>query len=206
MEGEVIRCMQHCTSQWNIFFSSFPETCPICGKSLSRCSSIIPPFRVPSPFVSSKDVSVACLVRPTRGSFLRDYKSGNDLHIGIAASNGIVYNFDELGLHADTANWEQCIAVGLNDFSTPEIWDSKLQQMLCSGMWTSTEYNEDFNNCYDFALSFLNQVLPTNSKPLEKSNFCRTFILPKTTKAAHYIDLYRRVQIGGGVAVGKSQR
>ncbi|XP_068757205.1 MKRN2 opposite strand protein-like [Montipora capricornis] len=207
-EEEAIRCMQHCTSEWNIFFSKFPETCPICGKSLSRCQLIIPPFRLPSPFVSQRNVSCLFLVRPTRGSFLRDYKTGNDLHVGIAASNGVVYNFDERGLHADGTHWEQCIPVTISDshFSRPEIWDSKLPEMLCNGMWTSMKYNEDNNNCYDFALSFLNQLLPSPSKPLTKPDFCETFILPKTTKAAYYIDLHRRVQQGCGVSVERSHR
>lgn len=71
----------------------------------------------------------------------RDYKSGDDLHIGVAASNGVVYNFDELGLHADTTDWEQCIVASMSDiyFSRSDIWDSKLQQMLLSGVWTSKE-------------------------------------------------------------------
>ena len=58
------------------------------------------------------------------------------------ATNGEVYNFDELGLHADSINWAQCIAVNVNVdvcVSNSEHWDPKLQQMLCSGLWTSKE-------------------------------------------------------------------
>lgn len=53
----------------------------------------------------------------------------------------MVYNFDEQGLHADSTNWEQCISVSVNDIcvSSGEDWDSKLQQMYCSGLWTSKE-------------------------------------------------------------------
>lgn len=52
-----------------------------------------------------------------------------------------MYNFDELGLHADTTDWEQCIVASMSDiyFSRSDIWDSKLQQMLWSGVWTSKE-------------------------------------------------------------------
>ncbi|XP_078374184.1 MKRN2 opposite strand protein-like [Oculina patagonica] len=204
---DAVLCMQHCTNQTNIFFTKFPETCPLCGISLKCCSLIIPPFRVPSPFVSQNNVSCVLLVKPTKGSFLRDYKSGDDLHVGIAASNGKVYNFDERGLHADGTDWEQCIAVSVDDIyvSSPEDWDSKLQQMYCSGQWTSKEYDEHSNNCYDFTLSFLNQFLPTNKKPFQKPDFCKDFIVPWTTKAAYYIDLYRRVQQGGGVSVERSR-
>ena len=71
VERDVVRCMQHCTNEMNIFFTNFPETCPICGKSLRCCSLMIPPFRVPCPFVSQKNVSRVILVKPTRGSFMR---------------------------------------------------------------------------------------------------------------------------------------
>ncbi|KAM7447363.1 protein of unknown function (DUF4796) [Porites harrisoni] len=209
VERDVVRCMQHCTNKMNIFFTNFPDTCPICSKSLNSCSLIIPPFRVPCPFVSQRNVSRVILVKPTRGSFMRDYKSGDDLHIGVATSNGAVYNFDELGLHADTTDWEQCIVASMSDiyFSRSDIWDSKLQQMLLSGVWTSKEYDEIKNNCYDFALSFLNELLLMDIKPkLQKANFCKDFIVPWTTKAAHYIDLYRRIQQRGGISVEKIQR
>ena len=67
-------------------------------------------------------------------------------------------------------------------------------------------YEENNNNCYDFALSFLNQLLPTNTEPLRKADFCKDFIVPRTTKAACYIDLYRRVHQVGGVSVERIQR
>ena len=68
-------------------------------------------------------------------------------------------------------------------------------------------YDEIKNNCYDFALSFLNELLLMDMKPkLQKANFCKDFIVPWTTKAAHYIDLYRRIQQRGGISVEKIQR
>lgn len=204
---EAILCMQHCCNQMNIFFTNFPEICPLCGQSLKSCSLIIPPFRIPSPFVAQNTVSGVLLVKPTKGSFLRDYKSGDDLHVGIVAANGEVYNFDELGLHTDSSDWEQCLAVSVNDVCifNSEHWNSKLQWMSCSGLWTSKEYDEHNNNCFNFALSFLNHFLPTNMKPLQKQDFCKDFILPLTTKAAQYIDLFRRIQQGGGVFVERSR-
>lgn len=68
---EAVLCMQHCSNEMNIFFTKFPETCPLCGQSLKSCSLIIPPFRVPSPFVTQSNVSCVLLVKPTKGSFLR---------------------------------------------------------------------------------------------------------------------------------------
>ena len=69
---KAILCMQHCSNQLNIFFTKFPETCPLCDQSLKSCSLIIPPFRIPSPFVAQHNASgVRLLVKPTKGSFLR---------------------------------------------------------------------------------------------------------------------------------------
>ena len=72
-------------------------------------------------------------------------------------------------------------------------------------LFPCSRYNEHSNNCFDFALSFLNHYLPTTMKPLQKQDFCKDFILPLTTKAAQYIDLYRRIQQGGGVFVERSR-
>ena len=68
---EAVLCMQHCSNQKNIFFTKFPEICPLCGQSLKSCSLIIPPFRIPSPFVAQNNVAGVLLVKPTKGSFLR---------------------------------------------------------------------------------------------------------------------------------------
>ena len=68
---EAVLCMQHCSNQMNIFFTKFPDACPLCGQSLESCSLIIPPFRIPSPFVEQNNVSGVLLVKPTKGSFLR---------------------------------------------------------------------------------------------------------------------------------------
>ena len=70
-EYNPVLCMQHCTNQFNIFFTNFPEFCPICGLSLRSCSLLIPPFRLPSPFVSNISAPCSVLVKPTDGTFLR---------------------------------------------------------------------------------------------------------------------------------------
>ena len=58
------------------------------------------------------------------------------------------------------------------------------------------------NNCYDFVLSFLNQLVKHNGEHLTKQNFCRNYVVPVTTKAAKYINLYRKVA-GSGITVEK---
>ena len=71
---------------------------------------------------------------------------------------------------------------------------------------TIFRYDEHNNNCYDFALGFLNQFLPTNMEPFKKLDFCKNYILPWTIRAAQYIDLFRRVQDAGGVVVERCRR
>ena len=54
----------------------------------------------------------------------------------------MVYNFDELGLHADRTGWDQCLVVGITEIKdfTSELWDSRLKQMYSSSLWTPEEY------------------------------------------------------------------
>ena len=43
-------------------------------------------------------------------------------------------------------------------------------------------------------------------EPFKKLDFCKNYILPWTIRAAQYIDLFRRVQDAGGVAVERCRR
>jgi len=74
--AERIMCMQHCIQDKNIFFIEFPSICPICGVCLQNCELIVPPFCVPSPFLSASCSDLCCclLVKQTKGGFLRYQK------------------------------------------------------------------------------------------------------------------------------------
>lgn len=69
--------------------------------------------------------------------------------------------------------------------------------------FSDSRYHPTLHNCYDFVLSFLKEMSPECQDFVEKDTFCNTYILPRTTKAAHYIDLYRNV-VANGFVVSKS--
>ena len=68
----------------------------------------------------------------------RDYKNGDDLHVGVSASEGTVYNYDERGLHCDMIGWNQCVAVNIATriCDVDKNWDTSLKAMLASGVWS----------------------------------------------------------------------
>ena len=64
-------------------------------------------------------------------------------------------------------------------------------------------YDPTLHNCYDFVLTFLRDILPECPEFVDKETFCNTHIVPRTTKAAQYIDLYRNV-VDNGLFVSKT--
>lgn len=206
-----IRCMRHCSNEYNIFFVNFPEFCPICKGKIKGSCLVLPPFCVPHPFVSCFQALYSIVVKPTEGCFLKTYRSGHDLHIGLTSSKGLVYNYDESGVHMDNhLSWPMCIAVDILDilksYSASVIlkdWDKTLCEHSNKSEWTCDKYGPTLHNCYDFVLSFLKDILPGCHGFVDKDSFCNTHILPRTTKAAQYIDLYRKV-VDNGLFVSKA--
>lgn len=146
-----VRCMRHCSSDWNIFYVNFPGSCPICGGKLKGSFLVVPPFCVPHPFVSSSAVPFSVVVKPTDGCFLDAYQNGHDLHIGITTSSGLVYNYDEHGVHIDqNTAWSLCVALNLSNIvdsgndgscmSTVQNWDDKLKIHSQKPDWSHERY------------------------------------------------------------------
>lgn len=207
-ENERMFCMRHCTPDCNIFFLSFPPCCPVCNAELNNCSLIIPPFRVPSTFVSRQSAVCKILLRPTDGNFLRDYRNGDNLHIGINNSKGVVFNYDERGLMMDREGWSQCVAVNVVPNGRHEVfaqdWDKELEASTRTGLWSAARYEHESNNCYDYVLDVLNKLFPKHERFSNKKTFCRVYVIPATTRAAQYITLFREV-LEKGFAVKSAQ-
>ena len=66
-----IRCMRHCSSDYNIFYVNFPVVCPICKDKLEGSFLVLPPFCLPCPFVSTRISPYSIVVKPTEGCFLK---------------------------------------------------------------------------------------------------------------------------------------
>lgn len=129
--------------------------------------------------------------------FLRGYDGNSDLHVGITNSNGVVYHYDEEGIHRDETGWEQCISIPLvqpDMFELLEQWDKLLEEFSVGEAWLPHRYDEDAHNCYTYALAFINSILTTLGKQqMSKSEFTEKFVIPHTKRASKYITLHQEL-------------
>lgn len=151
------------------------------------------------------------MIKPTKGDFLTDYKNKSNLHIALTTSKGFVIEYDNKGVHRDrTLDWNRCIVIDnfgpldiCRDPDWGEYWDFCLDETLKSPNWTVDDYNENDHNCFEFVLAFLRTLKqnPFSAAAANKFEFCERYILPKTTSAAKYICVYRKLKDNGGVLV-----
>ena len=66
-----LRCFQHCRKDTDLVCFRLPERCPLCGEDTAMTPCRIPPYILPSPFVSSGAAPRSVVVRPTNGTFIR---------------------------------------------------------------------------------------------------------------------------------------
>lgn len=208
-EPDPILLFQHCQKGVNILYLDPPEMCPLCRRDTATTPSEIPPFRLPSPFQSAQDAPFSVVVRPTVGSFLRDYANNADLHVGITDSKGTVYEYDSSGVHVSSQSWSQCLAIKMidkYDSRWSHNWDDSLRQFSLLPTWSASRYSDRTHHCYDFVLRFLlvmgiEKILPCVQ---DGTKFCVDQVVPKTTQAARYISLYRRLLQEGLIIQGRS--
>ncbi|MBN3297745.1 MKROS protein, partial [Amia calva] len=207
MENSVIK-FHHCEKDIYCFF--VPEQCPVCGESLSSRRLQEAPVSIPSPFVNGQKIKCSFLVKPTKGTFLREYDGRSDLHVGITNTKGVVYNYNETGVCRDEQGWAQSVSVPLvqpDMYSLINQWDPYLEQFSLAEMWNPQRYNETDHNCYTYALTFINCVLATQGKRnLTKTEFTEKFVLPRTKKASRYITLYQEISENYFYIVDSSQQ
>lgn len=194
-----IMCWQHCDKLTNILCFSVPPVCPLCHYNTTHSPSRIPPYKLPSPLTNAGESPMSLVVRPTVGTFLRNYDNSVNLHIGVTDTKGTVYDYDEDGVHVGIAGWEECLVIPLSNRGvTPQIyhlWDSTLQNLSQSNMWTKLKYIEDRHNCFDFVIFFLKQIgfSRQNLSAESRSALTHDIILPQMSKVVQYITLYRNI-------------
>eukprot|EP00062_Callorhinchus_milii_P017614 gi/632970208/ref/XP_007901522.1/ PREDICTED: putative uncharacterized protein C3orf83 homolog [Callorhinchus milii] len=194
MENRII-LFHHCGKEVYCFF--VPEQCPICGQGLAARSLGDAPVCVPNPFVNGHHEKCSFLVKPTKGTFIREYDGRSDLHVGISNTSGVVYNFTEAGVGRDACGWEECVSVALvqpDMFGLMNQWDRYLEQISQADLWLPHRYEESEHNCYAFALTFINRVLAAQSRrQLSRTEFTERFVLPRTRRGSRYLTLYREL-------------
>ncbi|KAL7986051.1 hypothetical protein Chor_011217 [Crotalus horridus] len=185
----------HCDK--DIFGSFVPENCPLCGQRLIYRSLEEAPVSIPSPFVNGHGEKCSFLLKPTVGTFLRDYDGDSDLHVGITNTNGLVYNYNETGITIAEYGWEQCVSIPLvqpDMYGLLNQWDTYLEQFSTTDIWLPHRYEECFHNCYTYALTFINCVLSAQKQQqMNKNEFTEKFVIPRTRKASKYITIYKEI-------------
>lgn len=198
MANDPIVCFQHCQTDASLLCLSLPPTCPLCEGDVYSTPMKVPPFRLPSPFLHSCEARYCVVLKPTHGTFLEDYSNAANLHVGVTNSRGAVYDYNEKGVNRSLEGWDQCVCVPIlqkYDETCIALWDQKLEQHSAYDTWHPERYSQTDNNCYDFVLSFLRLLGLQDTIPAiaSRAEFCDKFIVPKTTEAARYISLYRKL-------------
>ncbi|XP_004456178.1 MKRN2 opposite strand protein [Dasypus novemcinctus] len=197
--GRPLVKFNHCEK--HIYGFRVPESCPLCGQAVGSRRLEEAPVSISNPFSNGHQEKCSFLLRPTQGTFLREYDGRSDLHVGITNTNGVVYNYNVHGVRRDEAGWEQSLSVPLlqpNMFGLVDQWDKYLDEFSASGAWLPHRYEENYHNCYSFTLTFINCILTTEGKKqLDKDEFTERYVVPRTRKASKYIMLYRAIEERG---------
>ncbi|XP_057373510.1 MKRN2 opposite strand protein-like isoform X3 [Daphnia carinata] len=113
---DTLLCFQHC-EKVNVFCFTIPFSCPVCRSDLSGTDMTIPPFRIPSPLTCEPN-NFSLLIKPTFGSFTRDFKRGDLLHIALSNSKSMIFEFNENGITSSSAsshlNWTNFLSISLS--------------------------------------------------------------------------------------------
>ncbi|XP_072790970.1 MKRN2 opposite strand protein isoform X2 [Taeniopygia guttata] len=128
--------VRHCRAL--LYCRRAPPRCPACGGDLRAAGLAAAPVRLRCPFRHGHGQPRAFLIRPSRGTFLHDYRGHCDLHVGITNSRGLVYNYDQEGVHRAASGWEQCISIPLVQPDMWELlqhWDNLLEEFSLEEAW-----------------------------------------------------------------------
>ncbi|XP_008853128.1 MKRN2 opposite strand protein [Nannospalax galili] len=197
--GKPLIKFTHCRK--SIYSFSVPRCCPLCQGEVGSARLEDAPVSISNPFCNGHQEKCSFLLKPTRGTFLREYDGRSDLHVGITNTNGVVYSYNAHGVQCDEEGWEQSLSIPLvqpNMFGLMDQWDKHLEDFSATLAWQPHRYEEDDHNCYNYALTFINCILTTEGKEqLDKSEFTEKFVIPRTRLASKYIILYRVIQERG---------
>ncbi|XP_003894129.2 MKRN2 opposite strand protein [Papio anubis] len=197
--GKALIKFNHCEKY--IYSFSVPQCCPLCQQDLGSRKLEDAPVSIANPFTNGHQEKCSFHLRPTQGTFLREYDGRSDLHVGITNTNGVVYNYSAHGVQRDGAGWEQSISIPLlqpHMYGMMEQWDKYLEDFSTSGTWLPHRYEEDHHNCYTYTLTFINCVLMAEGRQqLDKSEFTEKYVVPRTRLASKFITLYRAIREHG---------
>lgn len=192
MNRDSLICYKHCSDK-SIFCKKVAKVCPLCGSEVTNF--LLEPFDIPCPFAQASEYPCSLVVKPSFGDFLRNYKSSDDLHIGLTNSVGTTFEFDARGLTInDSGNWKNCLIVNA---TIPESWfsrwDKVLDELSTRPNWNLINYHPTSSNCFDFVMDFLTHLNYPDLTFTDKTSLCASYVLPKLRDALRYVSLYRNL-------------
>ena len=212
-ESSSIFSFKHCGC--NFYFLDLPSSCPECQVQLNECQFEIPPVNLPSPFSRAQDNPCSIVLKPNRanGDFLTDYRNGDNLHVALTDSGGIVTEYDQTGIHRDrTEQWNRCIVVNFQRHESADLdvlcdpdwgdyWDWCIATTVRTNVWTTETYDEEDHNCFSFVLACIRALKqdPFSAKARDKVTFCQEYMLQKTSLASKFITMHRKIVNNGGI-------
>ncbi|KAK4015355.1 hypothetical protein OUZ56_030336 [Daphnia magna] len=198
--SDSLLCFQHC-EKVNIFCFMVPYNCPICRSDLSGTDMAIPPFRIPNPLTCEPN-NFSLVIKPTFGSFIRDFKRGDLLHIALSNSKSMIFEFNENGISSSSAsshlNWTNFLCISLSALPYRfEDLDEILETTKVMDIWAAERYDDLHNNCFDYVISVLNASLQNSSFKLTKLQLTQDVISPAINKTIRLLSIIRNVLDNG---------
>lgn len=143
------------------------------GPCLTSCEREV----IVNPFHNAADSSVDVIIKPSNGSFLKNFSADSGLHIGVIYKHTLM-NFDRYGLEIiDTRTsdeWQHCLKLNFID-KLVELFDLPLstnRRLHCNWSkaidititekqhrWSSALYDIENNNCLDFVVAFVDKFV-----------------------------------------------
>ncbi|KAK0395180.1 hypothetical protein QR680_001158 [Steinernema hermaphroditum] len=170
--------------------------CSSCHRSLMDNDISLCITHIPSPFAKQCSVVCSVVIKPTFGSFL-SYKTGQNLHIGIADSHSVVHSFSGSGVLSESSTWDMSLVVCRFDVASMD----EMMRLFMSDhahYFSKDSYRETDWNCFDFVIHFLSFA---KLGRYSKAVFTQLFVLDIMKCARRYAKLFKRVMRRGPLTV-----
>eukprot|EP01087_Luapelamoeba_hula_P018902 TRINITY_DN6170_c0_g1_i1.p1 TRINITY_DN6170_c0_g1~~TRINITY_DN6170_c0_g1_i1.p1 ORF type:complete len:345 (-),score=14.96 TRINITY_DN6170_c0_g1_i1:259-1293(-) len=133
------------------------------------------------------------VIKPTVGLW-SSYSQVSHLHCGVSDSTGVVYNFDELGCHAD--KWPAALSIPVPHSSLSDgEWDSQLSRHQRDeiSFVAYRPYHQLKNNCYGYVIRFLNQLEFEGRSNHSPDDIVVRFIRDSIDHYESYHNIYKKI-------------
>ncbi|CAG8860246.1 MKRN2 opposite strand protein-like C-terminal domain-containing protein [Caenorhabditis elegans] len=176
---------------------NFKSKCPDCQAKIEKNEKWTI-SRLPCPLAQShEDLACGIVIKPSNGHF-KSYKLGDDLHIGISNSQGLIYSFWTKGIEIDTSKWENSLKIldfrafffeNLNLLDNSMDFFVEIQRKMKK--FDKSKYMENDWNCFDFVMEYMKFTNYRNYR--SKIDFLEEFVTKKLENVVKYCMLFEKL-------------